>query len=45
MVRMLGVRSISLSRLYDDGFRLTHPARTEAEREMNARERVPVSRR
>lgn len=45
MVRMLGVRSISLSRLYDDGFRLTHPARTEAKREMNARERVPLSRR
>jgi hypothetical protein len=26
MVRMLGIRSISLSRLYDNGFRLTHSA-------------------
>ncbi len=35
MVRMLGVRSISLSRLYDDGFRLTHPTQPAAKREMN----------
>ncbi len=45
MVRMLGVRSISLSRLYDDGFRLTHPAGAAAKREVNDRERVLLSRR
>ncbi len=26
MVRMVGIRSISLSHLYDNGIRLTHPA-------------------
>ncbi len=30
MVRMLGIRSISLSRLCDNGFRLTHPGEVGA---------------
>lgn len=37
MVRMVGIRSISLSRLFDDGFRLTHPAGCGAEQRMNDR--------
>lgn len=40
MVRMLGIRSISFSRLCDNGFRLTHRERTRAKLQMNARRRV-----
>jgi len=41
MVRMLDIRSICLSRPYDNGFRLTHAAVYEAKRKVNGRERVP----
>lgn len=40
MVRMLGIRSICLSRLCDNGFRLTHPADTGVEPGVNAQRRV-----
>lgn len=41
MVRMLDIRSICLSRQYDNGFRLTHLAVCEAKRRVNGRRRVP----
>lgn len=37
MVRMVGIRSISLSRLFDDGFRLTHPTGARAQQRVNDR--------
>lgn len=40
MVRMFGIRSISFSRLCDNGFRLTHQERAKAKRRMNAGRRV-----
>lgn len=40
MVRMLGIRSISLSHLYDNGIRLTHLPGYRAKREVNGVERV-----
>ncbi len=40
MVRMVGIRSISFSRLCDNGLRLTHRERTRAKLRMNARRRV-----
>ena len=40
MVRMLDIRSICFSRLYDDGFRLTHQARNGVKLRVNARRRV-----
>lgn len=40
MVRMLGSRSISLSRLCDNGIRLTHPRLLGAKLPVNVRERV-----
>jgi hypothetical protein len=46
MVRMVGIRSISLSHLYDNGIRLTHRAGYEAQRRVNGGKRVrKVSRR
>ncbi|KJQ55289.1 hypothetical protein RS85_00803 [Microbacterium sp. SA39] len=40
MVRMLDIRSICLSRQYDNGFRLTHTTEGGAKREMNGQVRV-----
>lgn len=40
MVRMLGIRSICLSRLCDNGFRLTHPTDAGVEPRVNAQRRV-----
>ena len=40
MVRMLGIRSISLSRLCDNGNRLTHPEGVGAKLPVNGRRRV-----
>ena len=40
MVRMLDIRSICFSRLFDDGFRLTHQARSGVKLRVNARRRV-----
>ena len=40
MVRMFGIRSISFSRLCDNGFRLTHQEHAKAKQRMNARRRV-----
>lgn len=40
MVRMLGIRSISFSRLCDNGFRLTHQERPRAKLRVNSRRRV-----
>ena len=40
MVRMLDIRSISLSHRYDNGIRLTHHAGCEAKRRVNGGRRV-----
>ena len=40
MVRMLDIRSICLSRQYDNGFRLTHADVCEAKRRVNGGRRV-----
>lgn len=41
MVRMFGIRSISFSRLCDNGFRLTHQKQGKVKLRVNARRRVP----
>ena len=41
MVRMLDIRSICLSRQYDNGFRLTHQKQGKVKLRVNARRRVP----
>ena len=45
MVRMLGIRSISFSRLCDNGFRLTHRNGTRAKLAVNVGGRVRDERR
>lgn len=40
MVRMFGIRSISFSRLCDNGFRLTHQERTGVKLRVNSSRRV-----
>lgn len=46
MVRMVGIRSISLSHLYDNGIRLTHPPWVQGETAGEWKEACPkISRR